>query len=106
MSIKNEEKRLLCFSSLFERANATRLFDQTIEFHLAGHSPQLVQGAGFELPNSFFGHAQFRADFLERERLLAVIQSESADDDLLFAVVQTRKDLADLVFTLLLGAYG
>ena len=43
------------------------------------------------------------ADFLQRQRLVAAIQAEAADDDLLLALVKPLQDLADLHLALRLG---
>ena len=65
-------------------------------FSSCGRLPQLAQRPGFDLPNPLLGHAHSAPTSFKRLRLLAVIQAESADDDLLLALVKPLQNLADL----------
>ncbi len=64
---------------------------------LVGGSSELIQRTGFQLANSLLGDTQLLAHFLERQRLKAVVQTESANNDLLFAMIQRVQDLLDLI---------
>mgnify|MGYP003352373906 CR=1 FL=1 len=43
---------------------------------------------GEELANAFFGNTHDFTDFLQRQRFVTVIQTETVNDDLLFALIQ------------------
>ena len=62
-------------------------------------SSKFVEGAGFELSNTFLGDSQFLANFFKRQWLEAMVQSKSADNNLLFALIESVKDFLDLIGT-------
>ena len=65
----------------------------------------LVEGPGFDLANPLLGHAHFAADFLQRQRLAAVVEAEPADDDLPLALVEARQNPLDLLLADALGRF-
>ena len=58
---------------------------------------QFIERTGFELSNTFFGNTQFLANLFERQWLKAMVQSKSANNNLLFPLIERVKDLLDLI---------
>ncbi len=52
--------------------------------------PQFTERSRFDLPHTLLGDPHFVADFLERQRFLAVIEPEATNDNFLFAFVKAR----------------
>src|SRR5688500_2429755 len=66
---------------------------------------QLVQCSSFNLPNSLFRHTQLGANFFQSQRLVAVVQTEAANDNLLLALVKPRENPLDLPLTNVLRGF-
>src|SRR3954470_23817256 len=67
--------------------------------------PQLRQRTRLDLPDPLLGDAERRTDFLQRLRLLRVIQAKPAADNLLLALVQPTQDPFDLRLALVLRSF-